>query len=308
MANFLIPFGNSAEKRFPTADERANGFPCGPADIRLFNGMFWRIEAELNAVLAEGGITPSDASFTQVRDAILAMIEAATGGGVEENYVLMTQARLRLPIYPDVQTADGKIGVTTTGPGNVRIPAAVKFLHRGIFEVTTAVTDFVTTASQTYHLRWSPTNGYQLKNLADVAYNPGAAVESSEGFDSKYDDMLIARVITNSSNVVTITDLVNKARLESEQQATGAGSIITTGSGYDGVQYDATFALNWSRQPVISMYGWTGNAGGAVTHGYANAISVGTKNRYSVIATVSSDYNNDQISAPYGLLRLTATR
>jgi hypothetical protein len=47
-------------------------------------GEYWfhQMGEELRAVFVEGGLTPDDATLTQVRDAIAAMISAAVGGGL----------------------------------------------------------------------------------------------------------------------------------------------------------------------------------------------------------------------------------
>lgn len=260
MADFSTPFGSvGGNIRLPTEDERQEGFPCGPADRALFNELFRRIEAELGAVVQEAAITPSDSDDTTVLQAILALIEAATGGGDTESYVTMAQARARLPIFPDVLHADGHLNVTSPAPGQVRVPAGRIFQHRGIFQVTTVETDFATLASKTYHLRWNPTDGFGLYDLADIGYNPTVLDEANSVFDSTFDDMLVARVVTNSSNVPAITNLINKSRLSSQTlwrgQVTHAlnwTTLIGTG-----------VALNWARMPmftpVISLAGWRSN-------------------------------------------------
>lgn len=322
MADFDPPFGeNAGFRRYPDEDEQDQGFLCGPSTRELFIGLFHRIEAELGEVITHGGLVPSNGDLTQVRKAIQAMIDASTGGGGSD-FVLMSQARTRLPIHFECQAVGGVFSVAANGTGSIRLPAGSTFLHRGIQPHTTVQTDFATLASKIYHLRWYasgvgraqpagayPDGRWYLEDLADAAvYNPGSVAETDERFDSTYDSLLAARIVTNSSNVATITNLINLSRLESEQQQTGAGSQITTGSPYDGVQYDATFTLNWARKPVTSLYGWAGHTGGALAHGFVNAITVTAKTRYAVSATVSTDFQNDQIAAPYGLLRLTATR
>ncbi len=213
MADFDPPFsGTSGERRYPSTDEQAGGFPCGPADQALFNGMFYRIEAELKNVMAAGGITPNNADLTQLLQAINALIASAVGGS-SADFVLMSVARLRLPIFPEIKTADYRIIINSPGAGTVRVPSGVTIQHRGIFEFATAQTDFATTASKTYHLRWNPTTGFDLQDLTNGTYNPTSAAETDPKFDTKYDDMLVARVVTNSSNVATITNLANKDRL-----------------------------------------------------------------------------------------------
>lgn len=297
MANFSPPFSNNADKRYPTSDERQNGFECGPADQLLFNGMYHRIESELLAVIQSAGLTPSDDSLTQVRDAIQALIDAATGGGDPSIYLLMDQARARLPIFPEVQTTDGRITVITSGTDAVRVPGGVTFLHRGIFPVNTVQTDFPIVASKTYHIRWNPTNGLVMRDLADPTYNPGTLPEASLAFDSGYDDMLIARVITNANNIATITNLANKARLINEQTANGAGEVFTYGLYRDGVRFTNSFSLNWARYPFAIVTGTARQSGPPLLQGGANIVERSVVNRYGVTASVVSDWDRDLIAA-----------
>lgn len=255
MANFDIPFATSAARRSPTNDEKANGFPCGGADQTLFNGLFHRLEAELGNVITYAGLTPSDADFSQVRKAIVALIEAATGGGETENYLLLNQATARLPIYPEVQSADGRINFTQPAAGTVRMPGGVNLLHRGISVVTTSQTDFETLASRVYHLRWSPQNGFQLKLLTDPTYNPNSYPETHAEFDSTFDDVLLARVVTNSGNVATVTSLANKHDL----RASGELDTAMTNAEFDNdvlpsqISKFRTISLNWARSPQAYM-------------------------------------------------------
>lgn len=238
MADFDVPFGQDSERRFPTSTERENGFPCGAADQSLFNGLIWQLQAELGAIHDEAGIAGDDSTSSTTVDAILALIAAATGGN-PAGYVLMTQARARLPVYPEVLNTDGRIVVTAPSTGTVRLPGGVDFLHRGIFSVTTAQTDFLTDPSKTYHLRWDQVNGFRLIDTASGTYNPTALVETNAAFDSTYDDMLIARVITNSSNVATITNLANKARLRLMVEKT---TVEVTAAPTGAVSYTCNFA------------------------------------------------------------------
>lgn len=252
MADFNVPFASNAGRRNPSADEKQNGFPCGPADQFLFNALFYRIEAELRSVLIEGGVIPGDSSTGQVRDAIQNMIDAATGGGETGSYLLLTQASSRLPIFPEIESADGRINITSPAGGTVRIPGGVDFMHRGISPITTAQTDFATQPSKTYHVRWSPSGGYALKDLTDVAYNPSSLPEANSAFDSKYDDMLMARVVTNASNIATITTLANKSRLVVSTIVNGTDYAL---SGANGANALFSQTLNWARAPDAKKLG-----------------------------------------------------
>jgi len=257
MADFSPPFANDGERRAPASDEQQLGFGCGPADQFLFNWMFWSIQSEIGAVIEEAGLTPSNTDMTQLLQAIQSLIDAATGGGGDPNYVLMTQARARLPFYPEVLTSTGKIGVVSPGVGQVRVPAGVSFTHRGIFNVTTVQTDLVTDASKTYHLRWNPTGGFVLRDLANVSYNPTVAAETNAAFDTGYDDMLVARVVTNSSNVVTVTDLVNKHSLFASGELSFIGAAFQDDVPPSGITNFTPVDLNWSRTPLTSIQGMT---------------------------------------------------
>ena len=151
------------EKRLPTPTEKEQGFLCGPADRTLFNGLINRIEEEIGEVIAYAGIVGNDADMTQLRQAIQSLISAATGGN-PAGYVLMTQARARLPFFPEVNNVDGRIVVTQPSTGVVRLPGGVTFTHRGIYIETTTQTDFATDPNKVYHLRWDPTNGTRRGN------------------------------------------------------------------------------------------------------------------------------------------------
>ena len=299
MADFDPPFASvGGVNRSPTTDEQSDGFTCGPLDLPMMNRMFGRIEAELNAIQVEGGITPTEGDDTTVLQAILAIIAAATGEADTSGYVLFTQAQARLPIFPEVTTNSGVIAVTSPSTGTVRVPASAVILHRGIRPYTTAETDLATTLSKIYHLRWNPTDGFSLEDLADVGYNPTTAAEDDVAFDSSYDDVLISRIVTNSSNVATITNLVNKDRLRSRQNSTGASGALTANRNS---AYSATATLNWARTPEIAcIVGNVKTTGGSALE-YANWISSRQLSRYAVSATVNSNWNEAIEPAPSAL-------
>lgn len=303
MSAFDPPFATNGERRAPTPTEKSLGFPCGPASQALMNFLVNRLEGQVDNIADQAGITANaEDDLTVLFRAVDALIAAAVGTEDTAQYVLFTQARARLPIFPDVQNAAGTIVVTAPSTGTVRVPAGVNFLHRGIFLVTTSQTDFPTDPSKTYHLRWNPTDGFVLRDLASGSYNPSTLAENNVAFDSTFDDMLVARVITNSSNVATITNLSNKARLESEQSSTGSGDAASeVGS------YSNTFALNWARTPIAVLRGDVGtNSASAIVNGYSNRI-VSTVTRYNVAATVSTDYR-DAAAGISGTLVLQAVR
>lgn len=287
MANFLIPFGEDSERRQPTSDERQNGFPCGPADMRLFNGLFHTIQSEIGEVISYAGLAGDDGDLTQLRKAIKAMIDAATGGGDDEDYVLLSQARTRLPIFPEVVNGTGVITVAPNGAGVIRIPAGTTIMHRGIFPTVTVQTDLNTDISKIYHLRWNPTDGFQLKDLANVVYNPTAAAETNTAFDSKYDDMLVSRIVTNSSNVATITNLVNLNNLQKEESFNGPATETGVARTF---YYDGAMTLNWARAPRLMSPDGVITQNGGFNEGFQAWIATRSKNRYVVNARVMADF------------------
>lgn len=159
-----------------------------------------------------------------------------------------------LPFFPEVETSDNKLVVTAL-TGQVIVAADQSFIHRGVRRVLTSLTDvgartFATSANKIYHLRWRWTAGapaYVLLDLADSDYNPGAFAESHAVFDSKYDDMLIARVVTSAGNVPTVTALRNKHVLRSVTDNHGAVSGTVAA---DKLR-TASETYNWARTPDI---------------------------------------------------------
>lgn len=244
------PFAQNAEKRLPTIDERENGFPCGPASQPLFNGMFNQLWAELNSVHQAGGVSGSDEDVNTLLLNILALIDAANGGGDVENYILFSQATSRLPIFPEFLTSDGKINVTAPATGTIRLPGGIDFMHRGIEIVSTVEEDFLTDLSKIYHLRWNPVDGFTLNDTVSGTYNPSALSEFDPAFDSDYDDMLIARIVTNSSNVATITNLVNKNRILESVQDDGA---MTSNSGANVATRTSVINFDLARTPKVIL-------------------------------------------------------
>jgi hypothetical protein len=299
MSAFDPPFATNGELRAPTASEKSLGFPCGPASQPLFNFLINRLEGQVDNIADQAGVSAlAEDDLTLLYRAVDALIAAAVGGADTSQYVLFSQARARLPIFPEIQNTAGTLVVTAPSTGTVRVPAGTNFLHRGIFLITTAQTDFPTDPSKTYHLRWNPTDGFVLRDLASGVYNPGTLSESNPVFDSAFDDMLVARVITNSSNVATITNLANKARMTSDQTVTGDAAVITTGSGNDGARYTANVSWNFARTPLVMLQGHvgqTGSAGARYINGYANDIGDKAVTRYGATASVTSDWDSSLV-------------
>lgn len=284
---YNAPYG-SADPNAPYADRNTPGAVSGS---KIPAKAIEHPQREIMSVIEAAGIVPDPKKVDQLLAAIQALIDAATGGAGDENYVLMTQARASLPIFPHVKTSTGTIPVVSAGDGQVRLPAGTNFLHRGIFNIVTAQMDFPTLANKTYHLRWNPTDGFALKDLANATYNPGALADASPFFDSTYDNMLVARVMTSAGNVATITNLVNFDRLSLSERKAG----VASGMGAGTLGYSATQAVEWARTPTIK------SVAGSVTADASPAASMDhmaayvdniTITRYTAQARVRTDWQS----------------
>lgn len=293
MPDFDPPFAQNGDRRFPTTNEQSLGWPCGPIDQALLNGIFHIHNGNIGRVISEAGVTGPDGDLTKLFRAIEALINAATGGGTADDFILMAQARARLPIFPEVQSSDGRIAVTAPSTGTVRLAGGVTFLHRGVFTVTTTQSDFSTDPSRIYHLRWNPADGFQLLDLASGSYNPGSLTESNVAFDSAFDSMLVARVVTNSSNVATITTLANRAQgLLIERVGRSSTALI----GGTGMSVTDNYTLNFARTPVLSLEGWSENTTANSDDGVETQISAFNRTRYGFsvnIFTTSGTLNQN---------------
>lgn len=185
---------------------------------------------------------------------------------------------------------NGLFTVTSPSVGTVRIAAGTSWTHRGAFSYTSAQTDLTTVAGKTYHLRWDRVNGFALYDLASGAYNPSSVPETDVSFDTSFDSMLIALVVTSAGNVSTITSLVNKDRLALSLRTTG--TITDSGSGSRSLS--TSVSLNWSRTP--NQRAISGNvksdkpSPAGTMDGHAGYLNVQAATRYAATATVSTDW------------------
>jgi len=237
-------------------------------------------------------------------NAMLAQLrEAIRGMGVPENETddtmllqcfqkLQFTNWLNLPIFPEILESGNVLSLSTPA-GSVRVDAGQQFLHRGWNKVDTndyssAARTHAHAANKTYHLRWQYNGGsplFALKDLADVVYNPTAAAETNAGFDSTFDDMLIARVVTNGSNSPTVTPLLNKALLTAIGTTAMNSWPFQDGTPPQNITNGYTITLNWARTARVKTVGFcdaTVDDGDAATE----EVNIGTsdKTRYSAIA------------------------
>ncbi|MBD9390119.1 hypothetical protein IB237_23240 [Agrobacterium sp. AGB01] len=292
---YNAPYG-SADPNAPYVDRNTAGSAPGS---KVPAAAIEHPQREIMSVIEAAGIVPDGKKVDQLLEAIGKLIDAATGGAGDENYVLMTQARANLPIFPHVKTSTGTIPVVSAGDGQVRLPAGYNFLHRGIFNVVTATMDFPTQANRIYHLRWNPTDGFSLKDLANATYNPSALADASPFFDSSYDDMLVSRVMTSGGNVATITNLVNFDRLALSERKSGAASGLSAGT----LAYSATQIVEWARTPTIKSVAGsiTADATPAASMDHMAAfVDTIVITRYTAQARVRTDWQSSATFASSG--------
>nr|VFK18117.1 MAG: hypothetical protein BECKLPF1236B_GA0070989_11347 [Candidatus Kentron sp. LPFa] len=167
------------------------------------------------------------------------------------------------PLYPEVETSDGRLTMTNHGGGAISVDTGQSWIWRGTRRFSTddyssGDRTLATAASRTYHLRWTPGGGFGLKDLADAGYNPSALAESDTAFDTTYDDMLVARVVTGGGNVATIATLCNLSVLKASVNAAPRSS-----SGASEADHDYYFSIAWSRTPQVSLQGVSSPGGGS---------------------------------------------
>lgn len=273
-----------------------------------------RIEADfLNGILAQvrraivGMGVPIDNADD---DMLLKAIQAAT---VTIDAITKSQARANMPLHAEVLSADGRIGITGS-TGQALIGTTEAFVWRGLFRIdlaSFAVGDrtFALAPNKTYHLRWHapgtgaatpvesfPNGRFVLRDLADGGYNPTAAAETSQIFDSTHDDVLFARIITDASNAPTITRLANKMSLFRSARVDGVPAPLGAGT----LGFSASTSINWARTPKLShVTGFVGadvSPPGVMDH-HANRIINPMATRYLASATVTTDW---QTSVSFG--------
>lgn len=160
------------------------------------------------------------------------------------------------PIYPKILTSDSKMS-HTIDVGQITIDSGIKFVWRGGVEYTVDnfTRTFITEANKTYHLRWQWNNNSPqivLKDLADTEYNPSALSEENTEFDTDFDDMLIARVVTDGSNNLTVTQLENQHQLWGN--LSDAPTTNITNNEDNTARGEGSFTFDWSRKPKNFTY------------------------------------------------------
>ncbi|QIO68207.1 hypothetical protein [Rhizobium leguminosarum] len=278
------------------------------------------IQEEIMKVCVEAGLTPSEADWTQLyqaigimMDALFADVEAAYPfastaeaiAGLLLNKIISPKtladvltSRLAaytgpvdsdtityLNVFPAILTADTTASITGSVGQIVVNPFKWvwrQFKQLDVNSLNLAARTFVTAASKTYHLRLSYNVGtgvqtLSLKDLSNAGYNPSGLVEGATNFDTTYDDMILARVVTNAGNVPTMVPLKNASRMNASAQRT---SPVMSPDPAIGFVTDA-ISLNWGRRPAqIALEQTTANV--TIDADSLQSISSGTPTRYGI--------------------------
>ncbi|MBZ8133215.1 hypothetical protein [Afifella sp. IM 167] len=233
-------------------------------------------QRELVHLITHAGLTPADSDLQQVRKAIEALIAAANGGESQLDTFINTM-RQRMLVYPQTLSSDGKINVTSPSAGTILVPPSVTIRHRGVYDISTSAFDettertFATAANKTYHLNLALGVGVEALSLDDTTgagYNPSALAETDSSFDSTYDRALLARIVTDASNVATITPVANLVKLRQTAQETITSTRTTSGEGTFAHVFSGV-PLNWARTPDVvgAVGGGRGSFTGSGTSG-----------------------------------------
>jgi hypothetical protein len=220
-------------------------------------------------------------------------------------------------IFPEMRP--GGLVARTVSAGQIVVSASQSIIWKGFktfsFDAFTILQrTFSTSPNTTYHLRWyAPGAGFaspaisfpagrlMLLSLADIAYNPSLIAEASGTFDTTPDSALLARVVTNGSNILTVTPLLNLPFLYSDsasfydQTTPGAFDLISASFGFACTH---NFFINWSRRPkIIAPIGHIGIditnssfAPGYIMNGSSNVVTLASISRYFFTARVFGDW------------------
>ncbi|KZM40954.1 hypothetical protein OA92_15355 [Marinomonas sp. SBI22] len=175
---------------------------------------------------ATADMTLAKESFETVRqDAEQAISDHLSEADAHNQYVktdTFEQVK-KLPIYPEVMSDDNRLAMTLDS-SVLTIEANQIIRLYGWLEINTsdyAVRTFSINDTKTYHLRFNLTDGFYLKDLSDIGYNPDSFDESDRLFDTNYDDMNLALIFDGFLMRCIHTNQLSKTALFS-----GDGSIV----------------------------------------------------------------------------------
>ena len=242
MANFKTPFANTGARREPTPTEMSDGFPIGAADKELFNGLAYRVEAELGTLVSAGLPNAPDNTTDSVLKSIQALINAAVPDANKATYLTEAQYLGHINSYSDVTES-----TFVDGGSNLLTCAKVEMSYKGYKPVSIPNVSLTLLNSKIYHVRHTLAGGVVAIPLDDATYNPNSKPDNDASFDTKREDILLARATVDAKGVITIVNLANR------QLFSVSNLVVGIPKGMNG-QKDAVFSIettfNTGRTPV----------------------------------------------------------
>jgi hypothetical protein len=233
---------------YPTPGDPATGTPATRP------GAYWhyQLQAELAAVLADAGLSPSAATLTQLRDTLRALSPTLLRAAL--TWPTVGTADYRLTVTPAaVSGQGGKVTVASGTPIGLALPTGNGSTGRTLLVNTPAFDSGNLLASSTYYLRGQIAGGalaLYVQRGTDADAEPASGLgtpggASGGGFDSTVFDVLLGKVVTSTSGTTpTVTALANAARLT----ASGSWEDVNTPVGGT----TRTLTLNWGRAPMMA--------------------------------------------------------
>ncbi|MCP4133317.1 MAG: hypothetical protein GY754_20280 [bacterium] len=287
-------------------------------------GALFSCEAGLSTGNDSGTGSDTGFSFSDLYSKIDKMQQLIDSINIMLDKLSETQSTSYILNYPHILNDSNAIAITS-GSGRVSYGGGDSVVLVGK-KMELPSFDFTTQASTTYHIRYTAAKGWSLNDLSGSGYNPSTLSETDTAFDSSYEDMLAARVVTDAGNSVTVTALRNKDRLQftlnSEVGCTafppadsqphtytagrtlfgdvesGVRKLVLRSNNYFSSSENIT--LNWARQPkAVSLNNNQGHFGNAPQNRLHGEF-ISKNNRYCIITNA-----NWLLSSLSGCLDLT---
>lgn len=286
---YHAPFGSDD----PDADYVDRNVPGVPVGSKIPAAVPNWTQREIVDVITKAGLAPDD--VLQLADAIIVL------GGVAA-----VEIAQKNPVFPEI-LASGSVFTFSTSTGQIIVASGIQWQHRGLSsfdsaDILSADRTFATTASKTYHLVWdapgtgdaTPAATYPNGRFQLIDRTGASPAEGDPSYDGTFDRMLIARVVTNGANALTVTALRNKAVLKGDADISATPTLVS-GNGYR-AEYVPTW--NWGRTPSMSFNAFVvatsiAGVGGeqAGVEGGANFTNVFARSRYGASVDVLTDFN-----------------
>ena len=217
---------------------------------------------------ATADMTLAKESFETVRqDAEQAISDHLSEADAHNQYVKIGtfEQVKKLPVYPEVMSDDNRLAMTLDS-SLLTIEANQIIRLYGWLEINTsdyAVRTFSINDTKTYHLRFNLTDGFYLKDLSDVEYNPDSLEDFETAFDTSYDDMLVADVKSGTLKVYKNVSDIPKgvfASIETMEssQITDTGDLMSLMVDHEFPRAQKVLVkLNYIHSSVTKGYGFS---------------------------------------------------